>query len=536
MKNKYHKQINILLIFAYTCIIFFPNFIFELNISSFLIVIVAYFFLYLFFSIKLFFVFTIPIYFLSIIQLLFYYTINKSIISPTLIQISLYQSSFDERLSIIMGNGLLITVSFIFLAVFLLKSEKIKFKKISKLKSGLILILLICIAFYSITNSEKYQRKYNDSSFSLKYSTLLIVKQTYPLNLLRNIRTAYLIHKKTKLYHQQTTDFSFGFPKIQSNDKDVIVMIIGESARAMSFGKNNTSTSTTPYLDERKNVISFKNVFTPYSSTSSSLPFSLSRVEAKNWKNDMYNEKSIISAMRELGYTTFFIDNQELNNGLIDFYKLESDHYIKSNKLRSYDEVLLPILDSVLTNNTSNKKFIVLHSYGSHYNYTSRYPRSMAYYKPDHFKSYKIENKKAIQNAYNNSIRYTDYFLDQVISHLEGMNSGLLYFSDHGENVYDNEDGLIFHGYSKPNMYTLNIPLIVWLSDSKKLKSPEILKNVNFNINKRISTKSIFSSVLNLTLLDTAYYQQKKSVFNKKLKTEKYRYYFDELNNIIPIE
>lgn len=530
--NKFLSLFNSFTSLFYIFILVSPNFFLGSNWLSIFLLFIIYLFLYSISSLRIFYILTFPFLLFSLIQLFYYTNIHKSLVSSLLIEITLYQSSWNERMSIMIEHILL----FVFCSVIIILNWKFTKKiKISKKQSSMLLILVVFFSLLTIFNTKEsigYKRKHNDNKYHLKTIALLNVKEVFPLNFIRNIWTAHLTHKKSSTYFKNTENFSFGYPKLVNDEKDIIILIIGESSRASSFGLNNSNFPTTPRLQKRKNLVSFKNVYSPYSSTSRSVPFSLSKVSLENWKQDMYKEKSIVSAMKELGYSTFCIDNQQINYGLLDYYKKEVDTYVTTEKLMSYDENIIPILDSIIKTNTAPKKFILIHSYGSHYTYSSRYPRSMAKFTPDQPQDMDVKFKEEINNAYLNTIYYVDFFLDEIIKKVEPYKSSVLYYSDHGENLYDDEKNLILHGYTTPNVHTLNIPLIFWYSEAKKTDNPNILECANFNKSKIISTESIFPSILNLTKLDSSFYKTDKTIFRKSIKAIDKVQYFDE-NNVL---
>ena len=525
-----------LIILIYILILVAPNFLLGTNWILIILLFLIYIFLYSLTNLKVFYTLTFPILIISLIQLIYYINIHQSLVSALLIEISLFASSGEERLSIITDYIFIFIICILVLLLLWKKSKKIKISRSASLSLLAIILFTSIISIYNTKESINYKRKHTDNKYHFKTIALMNVKEVFPLNFIRNIWTAHLTHKKSTTYLKQTENFSFGFSKINNNENDIILLIIGESSRASSFGLNNTKTPTTPKLQKRNNLISFKNAFSPYSSTARSVPFALSRVPKERWKQNMYNEKSIVSAMKELGYETFCIDNQVTNRGLLDYYKNEVEVYIPTKKAMSYDDNIIPILDSIIQFNPKPKKFILIHTYGSHYTYSSRYPREMAKFTPDQSTGMDVKYKKEINNAYLNTIHYVDYFLDEVIKKIEPYKSSFIYFSDHGENLYDDEQNLIFHGYTTPNRHTLNIPIIFWYSNAKKTEKPNLLVNATLNQYKLISTESIFSSVLNLTLLDSSLYKTNSSFLHKDLKSLDDIRYFDENNNLQILE
>ena len=480
----------------YITVLVIPNFFLGSSWTSIVLLSFVYLFLYSIFSLKVFYIITGPLLLLSLIQFSYYTNINPSLVSAHLIEISLFQSNWNERMSILIDYIIPFICCLIILIFVWKSSKKITIPKTFNLLLLTVIILISLFTIYSTKESTDYKRKHIDNAFHFKTITLLNTKNIFPLNFIRNTWTAYLTHKKSETYLQNTKNFNFDYPQLDNSDREIIILVIGESSRASSFGLNNANVTSTPLLQKRNNLVSFKNAFSPYSSTSRSVPFSLSRVPLDKWKERMYTEKSILTAMKELGYSTFCIDNQAPNRGLLDYYKKEADYYVSTKKPMSYDQNIVPIVDSIVKHNMSPKKFILIHTYGSHYTYSSRYPKSMAKFTPDHYESMDIKFKKEITNAYLNTIHYVDFFLDEIIQKIESYKSSIIYYSDHGENIYDDDQNLILHGYTNPNEHTLNIPLIVWISDAKREDDSNLITAAILNRDKIVSTKSLFPSIL----------------------------------------
>ena len=85
----------------------------------------------------------------------------------------------------------------------------------------------------------------------------------------------------------------------------------------------------------------------------------------------------------------------------------------------------------------NRKQFIVLHTYGSHFNYRERYPSEDAFFLPDYPVEAEVKYRDNLVNAYDNTIRYTDGFLARLIHMLEEqqVDAAMLYTSDHGEDI-----------------------------------------------------------------------------------------------------
>ena len=125
--------------------------------------------------------------------------------------------------------------------------------------------------------------------------------------------------------------------------------------------------------------------------------------------NSIYRQKGIITAFKEAGYRTAFFSNQRYNHSFIDFFGKEADicDFIKEDTgdggYNPSDDELLKLVAAELTENAS-KQFIVLHTYGSHFNYRERYPADNAFFLPDFPVDAELKYKDNLINAYDNSI------------------------------------------------------------------------------------------------------------------------------------
>lgn len=187
------------------------------------------------------------------------------------------------------------------------------------------------------------------------------------------------------------------------------------------------------------------------------------------------------------------------------------------------------------------KLFIVLHSYGSHYNYYERYEKGKGIYLPDTPYEAKYENKEYLMNAYDNTILCTDEFLSSLISTLENSNtlSSLLYVSDHGEDIFDDKRRLFLHASPQPSYYQLHVPFIVWMSESFRNYDVTMYDTLLENRNKPIeSSVCAFHTMLFLGGVCTPLGNVKYSVTNAKLYNANRKYLNDhnegiEVDNVI---
>ena len=389
--------------------------------------------------------------------------------------------------------------------------------------------------------------------------------QLYPVNVCYNLYLAFERNAASENYREASQDFKFDARSEHSaTAPEVYVMVVGETARAHNFSLYGYPRNTNPLLSKTPGIKAFPNVTTQSNTTHKSVPMLLSAASAEDFER-LFHEKGILAAFKEAGFHTVFISNQLPNHSFIDFLGEQADeHYFLKKEDASqgnhYDEDLLQKLDEILPLADASssahyhyryrKLFVVLHSYGSHFNYQERYPRSFAYFKPDSKSEAKPENRRDLLNAYDNTIRYTDYILHGIVERLqkwEGVQtktdgvydqptSAMLYTSDHGENIFDDERCLFLHAAPKASDYELHVPFIIWTSAGFSKQYPDILKALGENRSKQVqSSLSAFHTMLGIGGILTRYRLDEYSVASGKYHPTKLLY-LDDHDEAIPQE
>ena len=389
--------------------------------------------------------------------------------------------------------------------------------------------------------------------------------QLYPVNVCYNLYLAFERDAASENYREASRNFKFDARSEHSaTAPEVYVMVVGETARAHNFSLYGYPRNTNPLLSKTPGIKAFPNVTTQSNTTHKSVPMLLSAASAEDFER-LFHEKGILAAFKEAGFHTVFISNQLPNHSFIDFLGEQADeHYFLKKEDASqgnhYDEDLLQKLDEILPLADASssahyhyryrKLFVVLHSYGSHFNYQERYPRSFAYFKPDSKSEAKPENRRDLLNAYDNTIRYTDYILHGIVERLqkwEGVQtrtdgvydqptSAMLYTSDHGENIFDDERSLFLHAAPKASDYELHVPFIIWTSAGFSKQYPDILKALGENRSKQVqSSLSAFHTMLGIGGILTRYRLDEYSVASGKYHPTKLLY-LDDHDEAIPQE
>ncbi len=362
----------------------------------------------------------------------------------------------------------------------------------------------------------------------------------YPVNVFYNLYLA--IHESWLSSHYQESVAHYRFNSVSQHDKDsteVYILVVGETARSRNFQLYGYPRQTNPRLSKEKGLIVFEGVRSQSNTTHKSVPMLLTASNAED-HDRLYHEKGMIAAFREAGFHTAFFSNQRRNHSYIDFLGEEANDvcFIREHIANEFtsDSQLLPYVRRELAKRP-RKLLIVLHMYGSHFNYRDRYPKANARFLPDLPTEAKAENRPQLLNAYDNTILETDHFLANLISMLKGQGcaSALLYTSDHGENIFDDSRKLFLHASPRPSTYDTDVPLLIWTSERYNHQYPSTVTTLKGNQHKGVeSNASIFPTMLSIGGIKTKIDLDSLSLANSAYKLGT-RYYLNDHNHAVPL-
>jgi glucan phosphoethanolaminetransferase (alkaline phosphatase superfamily) len=417
----------------------------------------------------------------------------------------------------------------------------------------------LCLAAYSIKIKDRlpdgFRKKWGkislvlfivgalSASLSFVQGHVFSVKQDiYPVNALYNLYFAFDKANRNKNYPLTSADFTFNASKpVQvDNNREIYVLVVGETARAMEWSLYGYERETSPRMDKLPGLVYFKDAITQSNNTHKSVPIILSAASAEEY-DVLYQKKSIITAFKEAGFHTVAIVNQKLTGSLISTFYREADTYIDMSAFHtgsylasSHDDAILPYLQKEVDEAEGNL-FIVLHTYGSHFNYSERYPKEFALYTPDKADRIRATCKSKLRNAYDNSILFTDYVLGEVVGILEksGACSSMLYLSDHGEDIFDDARARYLHASPIPTYYQLHIPYLLWFSDTYQRDYPGKYRQALEHKAWPVSTNSVFHTMLDLAGIETKEADPSLALTNEAF-TVRSRMYLGDHDNPVP--
>lgn len=301
----------------------------------------------------------------------------------------------------------------------------------------------------------------------------------------------------------------------KDNDKRIVILVIGESARADNFEIYGYSRPTTPKLS-KLDVTAITDAQSCTTYTTGSLECILSHDIPRGLRTPyetlpqylFRNGAEVIWRTNNWGEPSMTVSQYEKAAKLRKNCETECD----------YDGALLSGLQDQIRNSEQNKIFIVLHQSGSHGPaYHTKYPKAFEKFTPvcDSVSPGECSNEKIV-NAYDNTILYTDHLLSETIGILKAfpdIASTMIYISDHGESL--GENNLYLHGtpYAFAPSEQKNIPYIIW---SSYKFNREFQISVNTLPTKQSQQYSIFHSVITALNLESSILDKNRSIFKKQ--------------------
>jgi glucan phosphoethanolaminetransferase (alkaline phosphatase superfamily) len=344
--------------------------------------------------------------------------------------------------------------------------------------------------------------------------------QSWPFGLVARGVDFYKERKYLAELGQRSASFTFGARQASpDSEQETVVLVLGESSRFDRWRLNGYERDTNPLLSQEANLVMLPDVITSVSATRLSVPVIISRKTAMQSLKDGFYEKSFITAYKEAGFKTFWISNQ-VSFGKFDtpvsVFAKEADVIAFLNlggfqHNSNFDEILFDPFKNAVADRAP-KKLIVVHSLGSHWNYSQRYPKQFDKWQPSLFGIDKPVYtdpviKPQLNNSYDSSILYTDWFLAQLIGKLKQsqQRTSMLYVSDHGQTLYDKSCKLAFHGHNTNHEF--HVPAFVWYSDQFEARYPAKVGQLARHKRARLATENMFHTLLDLA--DIRYGEEK---------------------------
>ena len=309
----------------------------------------------------------------------------------------------------------------------------------------------------------------------------------------------------------------------------LMVMVVGETARADHIGLNGYARDTTPRLGSEPGVASLRNVWSCGTNTAASVPCMFSNLGREAFENRPANTEGLADVLQRAGYAVLWLDNQAGGcKGVcdrvpkVDYRALQAAAPELCQGDECFDEVMLRGLDERIARLPAERRargvVVFMHQMGSH---------GPAYYlrSPARFKRFTPEcttnalqqcAREQVVNAYDNTIAYTDHFLASTIDWLQTRQAqwapALVYVSDHGESL--GENNLYLHGlpYRFAPDVQKHVPWISWFSPQFERQSGVATACLKAKADERLSHDDYFHSALGLLNVQTRVYEAARDI------------------------
>jgi lipid A ethanolaminephosphotransferase len=305
-------------------------------------------------------------------------------------------------------------------------------------------------------------------------------------------------------------------PQNPAHAAKIMLLIVGETARAQDFSLNGYAKPTNPELSQL-DIINFTQASSCGTQTSVSVPCMFSGMPREDYDPELAaHREGLLDIAQRAGYQVTWIDNNSGCKGTCDRIK----HYISIQDQPRYrawcqqgecsDAALVVALNDYLTSLKhtvlKQNQLIVLHQIGSHGPaYYKRYPAEFAKFSPT-CQTNNIQNcdHQSLVNTYDNTLLYTDHIIASSIRLLQQQQlpASVLYLSDHGEST--GESGLYLHGtpyFMAPKEQT-HIPMLAWFSASWP-DQQQIRSCLSQQQHAAVGQDNLFATVLHLLAIDS---------------------------------
>ncbi|TCM65201.1 lipid A ethanolaminephosphotransferase [Acinetobacter calcoaceticus] len=291
----------------------------------------------------------------------------------------------------------------------------------------------------------------------------------------------------------------------------LMVLVVGETARAESFSLNGYAKDTNPELSKQADIINYSNVSSCGTATAVSLPCMFSGMPRKQYDEQLAGQREgMLDIAQRAGYKVTWIDNNSGCKGTCD----RVEKYVIPEPIKQKwcegkyceDELLVDSLSDYIAKipaGDSTPRLVVLHQLGSHGpSYFKRTPEAFRKFTPGcNTNAIQGCSNEQLVNVYDNSIFYTDHVLNQVIEVLKKQDqyrTGFWYVSDHGEST--GEKGMYLHGapYAIAPSQQTHIPMILWFSPQWKKSATTQVNCLAQQGTKTLSHDNLFPSLLSL--------------------------------------
>jgi lipid A ethanolaminephosphotransferase len=306
--------------------------------------------------------------------------------------------------------------------------------------------------------------------------------------------------------------------------KSVLVIVVGETARADHFSLNGYQRTTSPQLSKLNGLINFPQAYSCGTDTAQSVPCMFSGLGRDGFSNRRASgQENLLDILKRVGLSVLWRDNQAGCKGVCRRVETEiltdKPHPQFNTTGETHDEILLDGLAGHIAK-LERDAVIVLHMMGSHGPaYWKRYPAAFETFQPACKQSvFSRCTNSEIVNAYDNTILYTDHVVAKIVGLLDAagqnnVDTAMWYMSDHGESL--GEKNLYLHGmpYAIAPDAQIHVPMVMWMSPGFSKSYSIDTACLTARAREKTSHDALFHSVLGIMDVNTQVYDKAQDLF-----------------------
>lgn len=407
---------------------------------------------------------------------------------------------------------------------------------------GLASLLLLAGVFNMSLYYRMFQCKYTTElddwgnrvrTFPMDAITAMIYSFYSPTVTQREVKEALCLAKQ--IYQSPLTD--------NVADSIHVIYILGESYIKHHASLYGYPLKTTPFMDsqqEKGQLVAFTDVVSPFNSTTLAQKNSFccnSLADGEEW----YKTAFFPILFKRAGYRVTLWDiqrNFQLNANYTFsvnayFYHPEVQRYAyhaTCNKSFDYDGQLVDDFLQTEAKKVGKKNLVLFHFLGQHVGASERFPHTAAYtrFTPKDIRrseKWMTDAKRQDIADYDNATYYNDCVIRRIAEYYQDKPAVMIYFSDHGEEVYDYRDskGRVACNGDWRNFlrYQYEIPFVVWFSKSYMQRYPQMVKDVQTAKNRPFTTDNVCQMLFHLTGMKTPWYHADRDILSPQYKPRK---------------
>lgn len=317
-----------------------------------------------------------------------------------------------------------------------------------------------------------------------------------------------------------------------------IVVIVGESYNkhhAALYGYPLPTTPNLSRLAQRGTLQVFTDVISPWNVTSQCFKSFLS-THSNDQPGTWADGVLFPNIFRRVGYKVAFVTNQfyhSASQGVIDFngsfflndVRMDSLCFDFRNRFRSQSEAQFTNLLRHYT--PGERNLYLLHLYGQHMEYAQRYPKERKIFSSTDIKRSDLsERERNIVADYDNATHYNDEVVARIMAHFHKEEALVIYFSDHGEEVYDDNIGIYGRNHMPvPTAQVLRgeyeIPFMMWGSRRFRKNHPEVWARIKAARHRPFSHDDLPHLLMGLAGIVSPLYDAQRDLLSTQFRPQR---------------